>query len=157
MQFHELVSNSFLCLSSSQEFRSACYSININIDMLPTSVFETILSLAYLDSSFHGMRRTFPFRTILAFLRKYFYVIHIRGQGQGRRFCLSCGREAYQALSTTNQHWDWGYFIFSILYSIPRSQVPSPSRLTIVKIQIQIQTRPGVQQCQAQGLYFVLD
>ena len=126
MQFHELVSNSFLCLSSSQEFRSACYYININIDMSPTSVFETILSLAYLDSSFHGMRRTFPFRTILAFLRKYFYIIHIRGQGQGRRFCLSCGREAYQALSTTNQHWDWGYFIFSILFPGPRSQFPSP-------------------------------
>ena len=24
------------------------------------------------------------------------------------------------------QHWDWGKFLFSILYSIPRSQVPSP-------------------------------
>ena len=24
------------------------------------------------------------------------------------------------------QHWDWGYSLFSILYSIPRSQVPSP-------------------------------
>ena len=127
MQFHELVSNSFLCLSSSQEFRSACYYININIDMSPTSVFETILSLAYLDSSFHGMRRTFPFRTILAFLRKYFYIIHIRGQGQGRRFCLSCGREAYQALSTTNQHCSaLGLGVLYILYSLFYSQVPGP-------------------------------
>ena len=30
MQFHELVCSSFLCLSSSQEFRSACFSCTIH-------------------------------------------------------------------------------------------------------------------------------
>ena len=31
MQFHELVCSSFLCLSSSQEFRSACFSIQFDL------------------------------------------------------------------------------------------------------------------------------
>ena len=32
MQFQELVCSSFLCLSSSQEFRSACFFLNADAD-----------------------------------------------------------------------------------------------------------------------------
>ena len=40
MQFHELVCSSFLCLSSSQEFRSACFHLNLhrNLHVTPTFI-----------------------------------------------------------------------------------------------------------------------
>ena len=41
MQLHELACSSFLCLSSSQEFRSACFEIHISLHVFKDlSVFS---------------------------------------------------------------------------------------------------------------------
>ena len=56
IQFYELVCNSFLCLSSSQEFRSACFQLKENKNFsfqVPDHLIQNCPLITLMDVSLH--------------------------------------------------------------------------------------------------------